>query len=209
MGETCIQYMFVFEKDLDQPGHEGAKYVCSPPVRQPKDAPIIWDALADGTLQSVSTDHCPFPYEGGHDDYLPGKELGIGDFSKIPNGVPGLEDRMMVMWHHGVGGKRFDASRFVEITATNPAKIFGMYPKKGTIAVGSDADILVWDPTAKHTISAETHHMHIDYNLYEGMEVTGKPRQVYVRGNLVVDGDELKAQRGSGKFIKRGKPVLI
>jgi len=209
MGETCVQYMFIFEKDLDQPGHEGAKYVCSPPVRQPKDAPIIWQALADGTLQSVSTDHCPFPHEGGRDDYMPGKELGIGDFSKIPNGVPGLEDRMMVIWHHGVGGGHFNASRFVEITATNPAKIFGMYPKKGTIAVGSDADILVWDPNAAHTISAKTHHMHIDYNLYEGMAVAGKPRQVYIRGNLVVDGDELKAKKGTGQFIKRGKPVLI
>ena len=136
MGETCTQYMFVFEDDLAKPDYEGAKYVCSPPVRQPKDAQVLWRALADNTLQAVSTDHCPFWFEGGVKGRIAGKELGRESFHQIPNGMPGIEDRMPVMWHHGVNGGRFDANRFVEITSTNPAKIFGLYPRKGTIAVG-------------------------------------------------------------------------
>lgn len=209
MGETCVQYMFVFEKDLDQPGHEGAKYVCSPPLRQPKDAPVLWRALANNTLQSVSTDHCPFWFEGGRDGRLPGKELGLGNFAKIPNGMPGIEERMMVMWHHGVGGGRMSANRFVEIAATNPAKIFGLYPRKGTLSVGSDADILVWNPHKEYTIRAQTHHMNLDYNAYEGMKVVGKPEKVLVRGKLVVDGEQLVAQKGSGKFLPRAKPMVL
>lgn len=203
MGETCTQYMFVFEEDLARPGYEGAKFVCSPPVRQPKDAEILWKALADNTLQAVSTDHAVFWYEGGVKGRIPGKELGLGNFAKIPNGMPGIEDRMPVMWHHGVNGGRFNANRFVEITATNPAKIFGLYPRKGTIAVGSDADIVLWDPHKEHTISAETHHMNTDYNVYEGMQVKGWPARTLLRGQSIVVGTEWHGQQGGGAFLRR------
>lgn len=203
MGETCIQYMFLTAKDLDRPGNEGAKYVCSPPIRTEHDQQILWQALRDHTLQVVSTDHCPFWYEGGKDGRIAGKELGIGDFSKIPNGLPVIEDRQMILWTYGVGEGHFDANRFVELTATNPAKIFGLYPRKGTIAVGSDADIVVWDPKARKTMSAETQHMNTDYNIFEGRKVKGVPSQVYVRGNLLVDGDEWHGRNGQGQFLKR------
>lgn len=203
MGETCTQYMFVFEEDLARPNYEGAKYVCSPPVRKPKDAPVLWKALADGTLQAVSTDHCPFWFEGGVNGRIPGKELGREAFHQIPNGMPGIEDRVPVMWHHGVNGGRYSANRFVEITSTNPAKIFGLYPRKGTIAVGSDADIVIWDPEQEHTISAATHHMNTDYNVYEGMTVRGWADKVLLRGRVIVDGDAWLGQRGSGQFLRR------
>jgi dihydropyrimidinase len=203
MGETCTQYMFIFEDDLDRPGFEGAKFVCSPPMRTPADAEALWKALAANALQIVSTDHCPFWYEGGVQGRLAGKELGRDSFAKIPNGVPGIEDRMAVMWHHGVNGKRFSPNRFVEITSTNPAKIFGLYPRKGVIAVGSDADIVVWDPHQEHTISARTHHMNTDYNLYEGMTVQGWPLRVLLRGRTIVDGDRWLGKAGSGQFLHR------
>ena len=203
MGESCTQYLYVFESDLARPGFEGAKFVCSPPVRQPKDAPILWKALADGTLQAISTDHCPFWYAGGVNGRIPGKELGMEGFHKIPNGMPGIEDRMGVMWHGGVNGGHYSPNRFVEITATNPAKIFGLYPRKGTIAPGSDADILIWDPAQIHTISADTHHMNTDYNVYEGMTVRGWPQKVFLRGRLIVDGDTWLGERGSGQFLRR------
>jgi dihydropyrimidinase len=203
MGETCTQYMFVFEEDLARPGFEGAKFVCSPPVRQPKDAVVLWKSLANNTLQAVSTDHAVFWYEGGVKGRIPGKELGKEHFAQIPNGMPGIEDRMPVMWHHGVNGGRFSANRFVEITATNPAKIFGLYPRKGTIAVGSDADILLWDPNKEHTISAETHHMNTDYNVYEGMQVKGWPVRTLLRGQSIVVGEAWQGQEGSGAFLRR------
>ncbi|MCB0153207.1 MAG: dihydropyrimidinase [Anaerolineae bacterium] len=203
MGETCTQYMFVFEEDLARPNYEGAKFICSPPVRQPKDAPVLWQALADNTLQAVSTDHCPFWFEGGVKGRLPGKELGKPSFDKIPNGMPGIEDRMPVMWHHGVNAGRYSANRFVEITATNPAKIFGLYPRKGTIAIGADADIVLWDPNKEHTISAETHHMNTDYNVYEGMTVKGWPVRTMLRGRSIVIGDAWHGEAGSGNFLRR------
>ena len=203
MGETCTQYLFVFEEDLAKPGFEGAKYVCSPPVRKPKDAPVLWKALADNTLQAISTDHCPFWYEGGVGDRIAGKELGRASFDKIPNGMPGLEDRMAVMWHHGVNGGRYSPNRFVEITSTNPAKIFGLYPRKGAINIGSDADIVIWDPEQEHTIRAATQHQNTDYNVYEGMTVRGWPSQVLLRGKLIVDGDKWLGKQGSGKFQRR------
>lgn len=203
MGETCTQYLFIFEEDLARPGFEGAKFVCSPPVRQPKDAEVLWQALANHTLQVVSTDHCPFWFEGGVNGRIAGKELGKESFAKIPNGMPGLEDRMPVMWHHGVNGGRFSANRFVEITSTNPAKIFGLYPRKGTIAVGSDADIVFWDPQQERTISAKTHHMNTDYNVYEGMKVKGWPVRTLLRGRSIVVGDEWRGEQGSGQFLRR------
>lgn len=203
MGETCTQYMFIFESDLERPDYEGAKFICSPPVRQPKDARALWKALQSGLLQVISTDHCPFWFEGGIEGRIAGKELGKASFDKIPNGMPGIEDRMAVIWHHGVNGKRITPNRFVELTATNPARIFGMYPQKGTLAVGTDADIVIWNPDHEHTISAATHHMNTDYNVYEGMTVRGWPEKVLLRGNLIVDGDAWLGDRGSGRFIHR------
>jgi dihydropyrimidinase len=234
MGETCCQYFFLtVDEHLAAPGFEGAKYVCSPPIRTTHDQAVLWRAVRDGTLQVVSTDHCDFWYEGGVGPWAewakhhpngdwhafeaqdptyrrPGKELGKGNFAKIPNGLPGLEDRMMVVWHAGVNGGRISPMRFVELNCTNPARVFGMYPKKGTIAVGSDADIVVWDPNKEHTISAKAHHMHTDYNLYEGMTVRGVPVQVYQRGNKLVDGDQWFGSTGSGQFVRRspGAPIL-
>jgi dihydropyrimidinase len=209
MGETCTQYMFVFEDDLARPNYEGAKYVCSPPVRKPKDAEVLWKALANNTLQAVSTDHCPFWFEGGVQGRIAGKELGRPSFDKIPNGMPGIEDRVPVMWHYGVNGGRFSANRFVEITATNPAKIFGLYPRKGTIAVGSDADIVLWDPEKEHTISAKTHHMNTDYNVYEGRTVKGWPVRTLLRGASIVIGDTWHGREGSGVFLRRSPNAEI
>jgi dihydropyrimidinase len=226
MGETCTQYFFLTVKDhLGAPGFEGSKYVCSPPIRNEYHQAVLWQAVRDGTLQAISTDHANFWYKGGvgpWQDWMdnnrgtwaeyeaqnpsyrrPGKELGKGNFAKIPNGMPGIEDRMMVIWEHGVNSGRFSPSRFVELNATNPAKIFGMYPKKGTIAVGSDADIAVWDPNLEHILSVETTHMRTDYIVYEGMPIKGKPVKVYQRGNLLVDGDDWHGDNGKGQFIAR------
>ena len=203
MGETCTQYMFIFEHDLARPDFEGAKFICSPPVRQPKDADVLWKSLANHTLQAVSTDHCPFWFEGGVNGRTPGKELGKASFDKIPNGMPGIEDRMAVIWHHGVNSGRISANRFVEITSTNPAKIFGLAPRKGAIVVGADADIVIWDAQREHTISATTHHMNTDYNCYEGMTVRGWAEKVLLRGKLIVDGEQWLGQQGSGQFLKR------
>jgi dihydropyrimidinase len=234
MGETCVQYFHITrDKHLGAPGFEGAKYVCSPPVRNPEHHAALWQAVRDNTLQVVSTDHCDFWYEGGIGPWQewaekhnggnwaeyekqdptyrrPGKELGKGNFAKIPNGLPGIEDRLIVMWHLGVNSGKISPTRFVELNCTNPAKIFGMYPRKGTIAVGSDADILVWDPNKRHTISAATSHMRCDYNLYEGMKVKGVPTQVYLRGKRIVNGELWLGENGGGQFIKRspGAPVL-
>lgn len=234
MGESCTQYFFLTaEKHLGAPGFEGAKYVCSPPIRTEHDHAVLWQAIRDGTLQHVSTDHCNFWFEGGKGPWQdwaqkhnggnwvefeaqdpsyrrPGKELGKGNFAKIPNGMPGLEERMMVMWEHGVNKGRISPQRFVELMCTNPAKIFGMYPKKGTISVGADADIVVWDPNHKHVLSVETTHMRTDYIVYEGMEITGKPVKVYQRGIKLVDGEQWLGRNGGGQFIHRQPhaPVL-
>ena len=196
MAETCVQYLFTTEKDLARPGFEGAKYVCSPPLRTEEDQKALWDGLINGDLASISTDHCTFNYVGQ-------KDLGKGDFSLIPNGLPGIEDRMMVMHHHGVGGGKFSLERWVEITSTNPAKTFGMYPRKGVIRENSDADLVIWDPEKEHTISAETHHMNIDYNIYEGMEVKGMPEIVFSSGRIVVEDGEFKGKVGAGNFVRR------
>lgn len=203
MGETCPQYLFLTVDDLAKPNFEGAKYVCSPPVRYAKDQDALWEALSNGLLQAVSTDHAPFFFEGGVEGRIAGKELGKNIFTEIPNGMPGIEDRLIVLWHHGVNTGRFDRNRFVELVSTNPAKIFGLYPQKGEIAVGSDADLLVWDPEKEHTIQAATHHMNTDYNVYEGMRVKGMPVKVYLRGKLIVDGDCWLQEKGAGKYVPR------
>src|SRR5215204_6127082 len=197
-GETCTQYLFIDETALDQPDFEGAKYVYTPPPRPKENQEHLWHALATDVLSVVSTDHCPFNWDGQ-------KTLGRDDFSKIPNGGPGIENRLHMLHHFGVRQGRLSMNRFVELVSTNPAKFFGMYPRKGTIAVGSDVDIVVFDPEKRVTISAETHHSNVDYNLFEGTEVSGAPEVVLVRGQVIVEGDELVGKPGDGKFVRRAR----
>lgn len=195
-AETCVQYLFFTEQDLDREGFEGAKWVCSPPFRQEKDQDALWRALSGGTLSVVSTDHCPFYYKTQ-------KVLGRHDFSLIPNGVPGIEDRLVVLHQAGVNDGRFDLQRFVALTATNPARIFGVAGRKGSITPGYDADIAVWDMGATRTLSLDDYHSAVDYRLYDGMRVQGVPVKVYRRGELIVDGDRFLATPGSGSYMFR------
>lgn len=196
-GETCTQYFYLLQDDLDRPGFEGSKYVCSPPLRTEHDQEVLWRAVARDELSVVSTDHCPFNYVGQ-------KDLGQGDFTKIPNGLPGIEERMSLL-ATGVTNGRISWNRMVELAATNPAKLFGAYPRKGTIAVGSDADIVVWDPEARHIWRNGETHSAVDYTCYDGTETVGRPTHVLSRGELVVDGDSLTeaATPGRGAFIHR------
>ena len=203
-AETCPQYLFFSLDELGN-GFEGAKYVCSPPMRDRAAGhqEALWKGLATNDLQVVSTDHCPFCFNE-HPELGIQKGLGEGDFSKIPNGMPGVEPRFEVMFQGGVNEGRIGLNRFVEIMATTPAKMFGMYPQKGTIAPGSDADIVVFDPNKEHVISVETQHMRVDYSAYEGMEVTGKVETVLSRGRIIIDDDEYHGSPGDGQFLKRG-----
>ena len=207
-AETCVQYFFFTKDDLARPGFEGAKWVCSPPYREKSDQEALWQGVATNELQVISTDHCPFFFEGGVDGRPAGKELGKDSFAKIPNGCPGIEDRMMVLYTEGVRGGRFSINRWVELCCTNPAKLFGMYPQKGVIAPGADADIVVWDPEATHTIRAETQHQRTDYNLYEGMEVTGVPSVVLSRGRVLVRDGQWEGEQGAGRMVKRKQFML-
>jgi dihydropyrimidinase len=197
-GETCTQYFFVDYTFLERPNFEGAKYVYTPPPRDKANQDVLWNAVRTDTLSAISTDHCAFNWDGQ-------KTLGKDDFSKIPNGGPGLENRLHMIHEFGARAGRISLNRMVELLSTNPAKLFGLYPRKGTIAVGSDADIVVFDPERKLTISASTHHSRIDYNLYEGTEVTGSPEVVLLRGNVLVENDELVASPGIGQFGARAK----
>ena len=197
-AETCTQYFFFTADDLARPGFEGAKYVCSPPFRTPRDHEALWGGVRDGSLSVVSTDHCPFNYETQ-------KSLGRDSFANIPNGVPGIEDRLMVLHQAGVRGGRISLNRFVELTATNPAKLFGLYPRKGSLVVGADADIVLFDPDRERTLSAKTHHMRIDYSLFEGTTVRGVPSGVWVRGRQVVDGDRFAGTPGTGQYVRRNR----
>ena len=197
-GETCTQYFFIDYSFLEKPDFEGAKYVYTPPPRAKENQDRLWEAVTNDVLSVVSTDHCAFLWDGQ-------KSLGKDDFSKIPNGGPGLENRLQMIHEFGVRQGRISLNRMVELLSTNPAKHFGLYPRKGTIAVGSDADIVVFDPDKKVTISASTHHSKCDYNLYEGTEVTGSPEVVLLRGNVLVEGDELVAEPGIGQFVKRAR----
>jgi dihydropyrimidinase len=198
-GETCTQYFFIDQSFLDQPGFEGAKYVYTPPPRPKANQEILWNAVRTNVLQAISTDHCAYLFNGQ-------KDAGKDDFRQIPNGGPGLENRLQMIHHFGVREGRISLNRMVELLCTNPAKLFGLYPRKGTLAVGSDADIVVFDPDKRVTISAATHHSRSDYNLYEGTDVQGSPEIVLLRGNVIVDGDQLLAKPGSGQFIKRARP---
>jgi dihydropyrimidinase len=197
-GETCTQYFFNSLDDISKPNFEGAKYVYSPPVRDKSNWDYLWNAVRTDALSAISTDHCAFTWDGQ-------KTLGKDDFSKIPNGGPGLEDRIKMIHEFGVRGGRISLNRMVELLSTNPAKLFGLYPRKGTIAVGSDADIVVFDPERKQTITAANSHSKTDYNLYEGTEVTGVPELVMLRGQVLVENDELVAQPGVGQFVARAK----
>jgi dihydropyrimidinase len=202
-GETCPQYLYLELSMLDQ-GFEGAKFVCSPPLRDPADGhqEALWRGLASGDLQVIATDHCPFDFEGQ-------KTLGRDDFTKIPNGLPVVEHRFPLMIHAALNEKRFSLNRMVDISATAPAKMFGLYPQKGTIAVGSDADIVIVDPKATSTISARTHHMNVDYSCFEGMELTGAIEVVISRGATLVDGGEFLGSSSHGRYLRRGLNQLL
>jgi dihydropyrimidinase len=196
-AETCPQYLLLsIEDQMPGKSFEEAKYVFTPPLREKKNQPKLWDGLATDNLQVVSTDHCPFCFADQ-------KQLGRDDFTKIPNGGPGVENRLQLLYHFGVNSGKITLQRFVEITSTAPARIFGMYPKKGTIAVGSDADIVLWDPEAEHLISAATHNMRCDFSLFEGWKVKGNARQVYSRGELVADRGRYIAATGRGQYLRR------
>jgi dihydropyrimidinase len=195
-GETCTQYFFVDYTFLERPGFEGAKYVYTPPPRAQENQEVLWHAVRSDILSAISTDHCAFLWDGQ-------KTLGKDDFSKIPNGGPGLENRLHMIHEFGVRTGRFSLNRMVELLSTNPAKLFGLYPRKGTIAPGSDADIVIFDPERRHLITAETHHSKVDYNLYEGIEVTGSPEIVLLRGSVLVENGELVAEPGVGQFVER------
>ena len=207
-AETCPQYLFLSYDNYEEPGFEGAKYVMSPPLRPKWHQEELWKGLARNDLQVVSTDHCPFCMKEGFKGLPKQKELGKGDFSKIPNGAPGVETRMVLLYDGGVLGGRITLNRWIELTSTTPAKIMGMFPRKGTIAAGSDADIVIWDPKKPQTLSAKTHHMRVDYNPYEGRKVKGKAEVVMSRGEVIVEGDRFLGKKGRGKFIKRGSPIL-
>jgi dihydropyrimidinase len=194
-AETCPQYLFLSLDDLGN-GFEGAKFVCSPPLRTADHQEELWNGLIKDDLQLVATDHCPFDFHGQ-------KDLGVGDFRKIPNGLPGVEDRVDLLHDGGVAGGRITKERWVEIISTAPAKLFGMFPRKGTIAVGSDADIVIYDPNATHTISAATHHMDCDYSCYEGRSVRGRSDIVMSRGSVIVRDGAFTGSKGHGRFIKR------
>jgi dihydropyrimidinase len=194
-AETCPQYLFLSLDDLGN-GFEGAKFVCSPPLRPKETWDDLWTGLVKDDLQVVSTDHCPFDFHGQ-------KELGRGDFRKVPNGLPGVEDRVDLLHDGGVGGGRISRERWVEVISTAPAKLFGMYPRKGAIAVGSDADLVVYDPERTRTISAATHHMAVDYSCYEGRSVQGASDIVLSRGAVIVRDGAFTGQKGHGRFVKR------
>lgn len=195
-AETCIQYL-TLDASLYEKDFEGAKWVMSPPLREKKDQEALWAGINQGLVQVVATDHCPFKWEQ--------KLMGKDDFSKIPNGHPAIEHRMELLFSEGVNTGRLSLNKYVEVTSTNAAKIFGMFPRKGTIGIGSDADLVIFDPSKEHILSAETHHMNTDYSAYEGWKVKGKVKSVLLRGKLVIENDACLVKKGNGKFIKRNK----
>jgi dihydropyrimidinase len=195
-AETCIQYLLL-DASLYEKNFDGAKWVMSPPLREKKDQESLWAGINQGSVQVVATDHCPFKWEQ--------KLMGKDDFSKIPNGHPAIEHRMELLFSEGVNKGRISLNKYVEVTSTNAAKIFGMFPQKGSLAPGSDADILLFDPNEEHTISAKTHHMNVDYSAYEGWKVKGKTKTVIMRGKIAVNDNKLKVPAGYGRFVKRNK----
>ncbi len=210
MGETCPQYLFFTADHLRRP--DGAKWVCSPPVRSAEDNARLWQGLADGAIQTIGTDHCSFFFDGarpilyeGQPVAIPGKELGRDDFTKIPNGLPGVGDRLPILWTYGVRAGKLSANQFVALTSTNPAKIFGLYPRKGSLAPGADADLVIWDPEKRITYGVAHAQHRTDYNLYENWELVGYPEKVFLRGELIVDREQWLGRPGIGRFIP-GQP---
>src|SRR6201998_349615 len=195
-AETCPQYLYLSIENFDVPDFEGAKYVFTPPLREKWHQEKLWNGLKRDHLQVVSTDHCPFCFKEQ-------KEMGRDDFTKIPNGGPGVEHRLSLIYSGGVAQGRFSVNRFVQLVPTAPPKLFGLYPRKGTIAIGSDADLVIFDPNRKHTISAKTHHMRVDYSMFEGIQVTGMPALALSRGQVLVEGNQFRGRAGAGEFIKR------
>ncbi|NUU24226.1 MAG: amidohydrolase family protein, partial [Streptomycetaceae bacterium] len=195
-GETCPQYLFLSTDDLARPDFEGAKYVCSTPLRPVEHQAALWRGLRSNDLSVISTDHCPFCFVGQ-------KDLGRGDFSKIPNGLPGVENRMDLL-HQAVLDGHISRRRWIELACATPARMFGLYPRKGTIAPGADADLVVYDPRAGQTVSAATHHMNVDYSAYEGRRLTGRAETVVSRGTVVVDAGAYTGRAGHGAYLKRG-----
>jgi dihydropyrimidinase len=195
-AETCPQYLYLSLDKMDAPGFEGAKYVFTPPLREKWHQEKLWQGLTQDTLQVVSTDHCPFCFKEQ-------KELGKDDFTKIPNGGPGIEHRLSLVYTGGVHGHRFSPNRFVQLVSTAPAKLFGLFPRKGTIAIGSDADLVVFDPNQEAVISAKTHHMRVDYSMFEGIKVKGMPKTVLSRGKAVIENGKFVGKAGSGEFVRR------
>ncbi len=214
MGETCPPYLFFTIEHLKRP--DGAKWICSPPMRTAADNARLWEALKKNEIQTIGTDHCPFFFDGsqpivyeGQEISIPGKELGRDDFTKIPNGVPGVQDRMPILWTYGVRAGRITANQFVALTSTNAAKIFGLYPRKGALLPGSDADLVIWDPEKKIQYGIVHAHQRTDYNLYEGWELVGYPEKVFLRGKLIVDREQWLGKRGEGQFLKRGQGEVL
>lgn len=215
MAETCPQYLFFTVDDLRRP--DGAKWICSPPMRSAIDNQALMEGLSDGSIQTFGTDHCPFFFDGttpidyeGKQIAIPGKELGAGDFTKIPNGLPGVGDRMPILWTYGVGKGKLTPQQFVALTSTNPARVFGMYPQKGSLTPGADADIVLWDPNKRLTYGVAHAQHRTDYNLYEGWPIMGYPHKVFLRGRCIVDQGTWHGKAGMGKMIKRspGAEVL-
>lgn len=196
--ETCPQYLFLSLDDMNKNSFEDAKFVFTPPVREKWHQEKLWNGLINNQIQVVATDHCPFCFKGQ-------KELGKNDFTKIPSGGPGIENRVQLLFEGGVNQRKISLNRWVELTSTAPAKLFGMFPRKGTITVGSDADIVIWNQNKQHTISAATHHMNVDYSLYEGMKIRGNAEVVISRGEIIVQNDQFVGNSGRGKFIKRDR----
>ena len=194
--ETCPQYLTLTDEVYEKPDFEGAKFVCSPPIRSEADKAALWGGIKAGEVDIISTDHCSFNFKRQ-------KELGRGNFSKIPNGLPGIEHRPMLLWTEGVNTGKLSAEEFCRLLSTEPAKAFGMYPRKGAISVGGDADIVVWDPAARWTISAETQHQNCDYTPYEGMAARGRAKAVFLRGELAAENGE-PVKEGLGTFVARG-----
>ncbi|MCZ6764564.1 MAG: amidohydrolase family protein, partial [Alphaproteobacteria bacterium] len=202
-AETCPHYLFLTDEEYDRPGFESAKFVMTPPLRSHHHQDALWRGLRTDDLQVISTDHCPFCFAEQPLGLKYSKEQGLDDFSKIPNGAPGLETRLPLIFDGGVGNRGMSLNRFVQLTSTTPAKLFGLFPKKGTIAVGTDADIVLFDAQETWTIKAAEHHSRIDYSLFEGRSVKGRVKKVFSRGNLVVDGADWLGRAGAGEILKR------
>ncbi|MBW4651521.1 MAG: dihydropyrimidinase [Kaiparowitsia implicata GSE-PSE-MK54-09C] len=202
-AETCPHYLFLSIEDYDRPGFEAAKYVMTPPLREHECQHALWRGLRFDDLQIVSTDHCPFCFNENPHGLNKSKQMGLGNFERIPNGAPGVEFRLPLLFDGGVNQGRLTLNRFVQLTSTAPAKMFGMFPRKGAIAVGSDADLVLFDPNQPQTLSASTHHSLVDYTLYEGFHLLGKVAKVFLRGQMIVNGDEWLGQAGMGRYQRR------